>query len=116
MILKASSTGNSQDPNLQAWQYNPTRAIECLRGGSVYDRYPKEGWAQDNGGEKVILVWEGRCKVVIDDTAHDVIPGDVVVIPKGAKFFIDAPFEKSVKCWILNEGNFNEEQINYLPI
>lgn len=116
MILKAKTTGDSRDSNLSSWQYEETCPVPCLRGGSIDDRYPNEGWAQDNGSDKLILVWEGQCKVVIEDTAHDVIPGDVVLIPKGHKFFIDSPFERTVKCWLINEGEYDPKKINYLPI
>ena len=116
MILKAQTTGDSRDPNLTAWQYETNELIPYLRGGSIEDRYPVEGWARDTGSDKLILVWEGQCKVVIEDTAHDIIPGDIILVPRGSKFFIDVPFERSIKCWLVNKDQFDAGQIEFLPI
>jgi mannose-6-phosphate isomerase-like protein (cupin superfamily) len=88
-ISSSQAKEKHPDNSTTIWEHDlPTRSIG-LATGKINGRHPESGWIKNTQCELVYYCISGQGRVTIESEPFTLQAGDILLIPKNKKYFIE---------------------------
>jgi|SRR3989338_3188938 len=111
LVKKKDSVKEIGTKECSVWDYRLPEKDLGISVQKITSRFPKTGWSRNSVCKEVCFILSGSGIVCVENKAHKVSRGDVVVINPGEKSYAKA---KSMEILVVTSPDWYPDQCEFL--